>query len=735
MKLTILSVLFSLISLFAYAQTDDDDNQRHIDSLCNILPTLPLNIDKLKVEWEIVNDSEDYDVFCKYLPIFYDDAISLGNKEYELYAISSRTRLHYFNGEFEQGIESAYKSLALADSLNNKRYQMGAYSHLSVLYSALKDRVNTIEYMRKSITLAQELGDSASLSLFISNIAQEYYDRYAYKQSAYYFNQAANLDSLANNSETYYRLKLFAEISNAFQAVEEHDYTAFRTSKNKVFQYFHYVPNPEMESACTTVPDLLLREILVFSPDENSRKNILDSCRQYMQIVYPNNMSYSEYASFGMSATLIDYYTLAGNQTAAIHIIDSLNTVVSDNNYTDSRLATVLTAYAKYYEMFGNSLKQAYYLKQLLDIVQKDNADYAAESTKAIAQIEYENIIRKREQEAMKREGALEAESRWRSVIIVLLLIVGLLIARSYFRGKKTNKKLNIQNDQLLEQREEILTQNEELEKQKNIIADKNEQITDSINYASLIQQAALPSESQMNTLFPDNFVLYHPLDIVSGDFYWVSQAGNLKMLAVADCTGHGVPGAFVSMLGISLLSDAAKAVDVNSVSAGAVLDQLRDSFKRALRQNGGKSDNRDGIDMAMIIVDSQKNTLHYAGAFRPLILFHNGEMTKVDADRMPIGVYHSEETNFTDNVFQLSEGDTLYLFSDGLTDQFGYDENGFVRKFSRKRLKSLLARVNTLPMDAQKAEIDSAILKWRKHTDGSLYEQTDDALMVALRV
>jgi serine phosphatase RsbU (regulator of sigma subunit) len=263
----------------------------------------------------------------------------------------------------------------------------------------------------------------------------------------------------------------------------------------------------------------------------------------------------------------------------------------------------------------------------------------------------------------------------------------------------------------------------------EEIIREKNKEITDSIRYARRIQEAILPPESQLARALPGAFVLYKPKDIVSGDFYWFTQVDRTLVVAAADCTGHGVPGAFMSMIGNNLLNHIMH--DGKVTSPGQALYRLDEGIKKILAQ--GSEQTNDGMDIALCFLALDKLNLSYAGAYRPLVLVRNGALTEYKASSFAIGGQQREGKSFTDNDIQLIPGDRLYLFTDGYTDQFGGEKG---KKFMRKKFYDLLASTNHLSMGEQKAEIDRVIEEWKAGRGTKIdYEQVDDILVIGLMV
>ncbi len=312
----------------------------------------------------------------------------------------------------------------------------------------------------------------------------------------------------------------------------------------------------------------------------------------------------------------------------------------------------------------------------------------------------------------------------------------------------KVNRELE---DKVKERTAEILSKNEilqnqkhEIEQQRDVLFKQKEEITDSITYAQRIQQAVLSYEDILPSALSEYFILFKPRDIVSGDFYWMKQIKNFIVIVAADCTGHGVPGAFMSMLGISLLNEVVSKSRFDS--AGEILNRMRKKVKAALSQKGSAEEQKDGMDMALCILDTESLNLQFAGAYNPLYLIRssgpdenlflsehykiikqNGKMLiEVKADRQPIAI-HMIENDFTTHELQLQIGDIFYLFSDGFPDQIGGEMN---KKFMTKNFKNLLLSIYQLPLASQKDKLDETIESWKKG-----YNQTDDILIIGLKI
>jgi serine phosphatase RsbU (regulator of sigma subunit) len=294
-----------------------------------------------------------------------------------------------------------------------------------------------------------------------------------------------------------------------------------------------------------------------------------------------------------------------------------------------------------------------------------------------------------------------------------------------YLREKKLRHDKRVLEEKVRERTAEIESKKKQIEFQRDEIIKQKEEITGSITYASRIQDAILPEENICNKLFIDHFVLFKPRDIVSGDFYWIHEENTRIIFAVADCTGHGVPGAIMSMLGISLLNEIATNSN-GHLAAGEMLDLLREKVIFSLKQTGSGDEATDGMDISLCIMERETGYLQFAGAFNPLWIVRNGKLTELRADRMPVG-YQVKLPQFTTRETTLLKGDALYLLSDGYYDQFGGDND---KRFTSGRLKRVIREISSLPMNRQKEVLNERFLSWMGGGD-----QIDDVLILGIRI
>jgi serine phosphatase RsbU (regulator of sigma subunit) len=295
--------------------------------------------------------------------------------------------------------------------------------------------------------------------------------------------------------------------------------------------------------------------------------------------------------------------------------------------------------------------------------------------------------------------------------LFVVCVVIFLVINIMRFRERKLKKDKQILETKVKERTAQIEAQKQE--------------ITSSIEYASRIQRALLPEDAHFKNCFSDYFIIFNPRDIVSGDFYWIGEDEKRYFFTVADCTGHGVPGAFMSTLGISTLEEII--TNNENLKANTVLNLLRDKVKTSLHQTGKEGEAADGMDVAFCTLHKNKKVLEYSGAYNPLFIFQDGELKEYKADRMPIGIYYGEKESFTNYEIKVQKGDTLYIFSDGFIDQFG-GPNG--SKYLKHNLKKLLSEIYYKPMPEQRKILEKEFNEWK-----GTGNQIDDVTIIGVKI
>ena len=437
-------------------------------------------------------------------------------------------------------------------------------------------------------------------------------------------------------------------------------------------------------------------------------------------------------------------YLRQGDMNQAISYAER-GQILADSIDAPLQEKTSLELLARCYEQKGD-------YKRALDLTRQyetiEDRLFNEEKSKQIEELETRYQLEKKKEEIQKQDQLIEEKDhliRKQKVInyaysggILFVLAVSVLFFYHYRQKRLANRKLQeqkeeiqTQNEELLQQNEEIRNQRDELERQRNLaheqrnqITLKNTELTSGIQYAKSIQSGLLTSARTIQNILSRHFILFRPKDIVSGDFYWVYRKGDQVLFAAVDCTGHGVPGAFMSILGLSLLNDLMR--DAQTPEAGDLLNRLRVKMIHALRQEDPEQDNGDRMDISLCIWDKNKQNLQYAGAYQPLYLVRKGELFEYMADRLPLGIEAKLDQTFQTHHIALEEGDMIYLFTDGYPDQLSYDQ---MEKMKIARFKELIREISSLNHLEQKIRLEEYFDRWK-----GPHPQTDDVLVMGVK-
>jgi len=373
--------------------------------------------------------------------------------------------------------------------------------------------------------------------------------------------------------------------------------------------------------------------------------------------------------------------------------------------------------------------------------------ELASQQSRQAIELKENEILRINQQKELQdiQLESARAELRQRNFLLIMsvggiaFVVVLLIIStRAYFRKQKDMQELQrqkseieSQRDEIESQRDEIEAQRDEIEAQRDMVQDQKEQIerthheiSSSIDYAMRLQDAMLPSPVLLEEHFSGHLIFFRPKQKVSGDFYWWARQNDRVVIAVADCTGHGVPGAFMSLLGSSLLKEIVNREGITT--PGTILDRMREEVMATLNQRGSLGEQKDGMDMSVLSIDPATLRCQYAGANSPLYLLRRGKLHVYTPDLMPVS-YYEEMLPFRTTEISLEPADQLYLFSDGYADQFGGEQR---KKFKYKNFRLIITEYADLSMSRQQQVLSDIIREWQ-----GKYEQTDDMVIVGIRI
>jgi len=591
----------------------------------------------------------------------------------------NRGILYKNQGDYPNALDNQLKSLSIWEELGVKENVATAYGNIGIIYKYLKEYDKALDFQMKSVDIRDELGDFKGQSSAFSNIGTLYNILKKYDKALEYHMMSLELSQELNDRKGV--STSYGNIGNLYSDIGKYD---------KAIEF---------------------QEIsLALAIEMGNKKSIASS-----------------YVNLG------EYYIKLKNYTKAIEYLNqSLEIATSIGVLKEQKFARerLVNAYREKGN-FEKALENYEYYILLRDSMLNENTSKEITRSEIKFEFEKENLkdSLRREQEKKIQMMDQHRKDELKEVEIVqqknylffaiLGMMLMLLLVIVFYRNFKQKKRDNIV----------IVSQKNEVENQKAVIEIKSKEILSSIAYAKRIQNAILPSEDRMKDLLGDYFVLYKPKDIVAGDFYWVEEVNGSILFAAADCTGHGVPGAMVSVVCSNALN---RVVHEDKLSnPGNILDKATELVieqfeisKTETVVNLPEETIKDGMDLALCCIKGRK--LSYAGANNPLWIIRDGGLIEVKGTKQPVGnfPYHLP---FENHEFDLLKGDTVYVFSDGYVDQFG---GGKGKKYKSKAFKELLLSIQSQSMEHQKVSIDTAFENWR----GDL-EQIDDVCVIGIKI
>lgn len=618
----------------------------------------------------------------------------LGDKEGVISTLGNIGLIYDDKGDYANALNYYLDGLKIAEEIGDQKNIFYSYISVGNVEKKLGNESKSIEYYKKSLEVAEGLNNKAYLGMAYSSLAGEYkysneWESYKlFLKSAACYNENAVTEHLLN-VRLNQALTLNALAKRNIDSIKELNSDFYFDSKKQLLDsalyYIDYVDSKGVQmmsrynkiySYSAKGTNLLLRgDIHGAIKEFTASKNLAESSGQYYEYSNACNNLYRCYSKTG------DYRNAFNNLEEYMISKDSL--------FNEEKRKKAMIKQFEYE-----------YDKKIFE----DSLAYDAEKKILLAD-------KKREEEKSELEKQQQR-------LIIYLVVVGLVIVSIFlilvFNRFKLTKR---QNAIINKQREEVVLAKEELEI-------KNTEVLDSIKYAKRIQDALLKSEEDGSEKLLDHFILFLPKDIVSGDFYWIFEKENHVYFAVADCTGHGVPGAFLTMLGSSFLNEINTHEEM--LSPATILDRLRDKMINELSQKGEEGGSKDGMDISLVKIDLNSKKIEWAGANNPIYIISEEGLTETKADKQAIGYGYSMQA-FTNHSFQLKEGNIIYLFSDGFADQFGGEKG---KKYKYSTFRNKLIEIHKQSTVKQKEILAKEFDIWRGN-----FEQIDDVCVIGVRI
>ncbi len=662
----------------------------------------------------MVNNGE-YEQAAKKALLLSQQFASKGNKKAE----GNFLRIYGYTIERRGNIDSAIsvysKALDIAEETKDHRLT-GAINHsIGTAYYYYGKYDKALEYLLKARKIRAQIKDSLGLAWSLNNSGLIYWQQQSLDEGLYHFTEANKLFNKLNNSTN----PTIALESKKGSAISYNNIgLMYENKRNYVEAKKYYLLSLKLNRIINN-PDgigLALNNLgASFHAEGNN-----DSALKYYNESLVIHEQINDLEGIGLCySNIAECYSSKNDINRALQY-----EAKSVDAYQKGNIALGLKrSYSILASLHAKTKNyKAAYEYQVKYSTLSDSLSYGnklAEMQSQFDREKHENELTMIEKDKLVAEEKIKKDRIiiWSAAAVGLLLLVVATMSLISYRRKKNDNQI-------------LADQNFQINKQKEIIEEKQKDITDSIVYARRIQQAILPLESELRQHFPESLIFFRPRDIVSGDFYWLHKTQQTFVLALGDCTGHGVPGAFMSIIGHNLLTQAV--LEEKAENPAEILSLIDSGLKSQLNKTtgGAETSMRDGMDMAICTFAGGGNKLTFSGANRPLIHISNGILTEHKANKLSIGGDNFKTAKqFTQEEVTLSKGDMIYIFSDGYADQFGGATAG-VKNFKNKRLLVLLLSISNLSALEQKKKLEENFESWR----GNL-EQLDDVSMIAIRV
>ncbi len=630
----------------------------------------------------------------------YEDAISpltenlkinttLGNKKFMASSYANLGICYKNMSQFGKALDLSQKSLKLKEELKDTLGQARTYASIGTLYRAMGDNRKALDIFLLADSTFILLGDQKSHGLTLINLGLIYDDLGQVNKALECYENCEKIYLEINYQQGL--ANLYSNRGNLYRDMGR--YREGIAEAKKALQ---------IRQALNDIGGLLASYMnlgALYNHDQQHQK-AREHCEKALQLAEENH---NIEGIFSCHDCLYKAYKEMGSTQKALYHYETSKSW-EDSLINEDKQREVIRLETQYSFEKQAILDSLNYVKEL-----------------AVKDVELEALAaNERASEAEKSQ--LKAESK-RNNVIKIALIVGLLfvVAFALFAYRRF-QLTRAQNVIIEKQKEEVEVQRQAAVFQKELVEEKNKEILDSINYAKRIQTAILPPDKLVKQYLEDSFILYKPKDIVAGDFYWCEPIKNGVLFAAADCTGHGVPGAMVSVICNNGLNRAVREYDLTM--PGQILDKTREIVIAEFEKS--EEEVKDGMDIALCALENK--VLHYSGANNPLWIVRNGasEIEEIKADKQPIGKYANPQP-YTTHAIELNEGDSFYIFSDGYADQFGGVKG---KKFKAASFKKLLLSIQNVSIEQQRQLIDEAFEKWK----GDL-EQLDDVCVIGVRM
>jgi tetratricopeptide (TPR) repeat protein len=640
----------------------------------------------------VYNNQGDYQKALDYGLKALDMAEEIGDKNGIVRHTGNLANVYYNQGYYPKSLEYYLQALKLAEEIGNKREIAKNLSNIGLVYDSQNNYVKALEYYFKALKIKEELGGKNEIAITLENIGNIYHDQLKQDKALDCFFKALKVFEENGNKKGV--TSTLGNIGNVYNEQAKANSNSSKKEElfNKALGYYF--------------------KALKIAEELNDKKETI-IWLQNIGSLYVLSKKYSNaytylYRSLALSDSIGALYEAKDEYNYLSDLYEKSTILLPDT--VGGKILTIeqMRLRSKYYYMRSIATRDTLFSEESKKQLVRKEMNYEFDKKETLIKIEHEKQI-----------AIAETEKKKQRIVMILVscgLALVLVFAGFIFRSLRVTKKQKY----IIElQKDEVSRQKHIVEKQKHIVEEKQKEMIDSINYAKRIQYGLLASNDLLNKYLPQHFVMFNPKDIVSGDFYWATEYKNNFYLAVCDSTGHGVPGAFMSILNIGFLSEAIKEKGI--VKPNEILNYVRSRLIETISREGQK----DGMDCILIRLEGKKTYIEYAAANNEPILLRDGKIIELAKDKMPVG--KGEKTDeFTLHTIDIQKGDSLILYTDGYADQFGGDKG---KKFKYKPLNELLLANQQTPCNEQKEILNSTFTEWK----GNL-EQVDDVTIIGIK-
>ena len=635
----------------------------------------------------------------------YDLAEARNNKKWMAILLNTQGVSFYIRGDYESSFDYYNNSLKISEKNKDKQCIASSLSNIGIIYDIQGDFAKAIDYYTRSLKIREEFGDNNGIADCLNNIGVIYRQQGETTKAIDYFKRSLKIKEQIGNQNDI--ALLLMNIGNIYK---------MQGNAQKAMDYYTRSLKLKEKIGDKKGIALCLLNIGNICDDQGETTKAIDyyirSLKNHEEIGDIKGTAISLYNIGGIYKQQGEYLKSLDFNTEALIIAQKIGNIETIKFASQGLWFT--------YKKIGK-YKQALEMHELYMETKDSLAKMDAEEELYKFEVDKEYQLKKQADSIMHadeiiiqqaenraKEEQLKSEKQRRTGLLVIVGLVLVSLGFVFIQLRKTRAQKVV------------------IEGQHEKLNESHREITDSINYAKRIQDALMTSAVYIKEVLPESFILFNPKDVVSGDFYWVYRSPKGQIyFTVADCTGHGVPGAFMSMIGTSLLNEFI--IENNIEDTAEVLTKMREQIIKSLDQKGLQGENKDGMDMALCKYDPKKGTVQYSGAYNPLLHISKNEINQLKGDSQPVGLHTGKKLPFTSKEIQVAKGDMLYIYSDGFPDQFGGEKG---KKYLSGKFKKFLLSISDKPIDEQNTLIKDEFANWIGD-----HEQIDDVCVMGVRI